>query len=127
MNKMLKEVTTKTPKMWTIAIATALGAYGGFPSAPEWWSDLSKHKWFQFMTLWILILQGGGGGEYVWTTVITTIIFSVMELSKKVHLVIRQQQQKQQIQQTVQQVVQVPDQNTMQQVQQQIQQQNLIQ
>jgi len=68
---------------WQIAIATALGAYGGFPTPPEWWNNLTKYKLFQFLTLWTLVYQGGGSAEYLWTTVVTAIVFFGMLLSQR--------------------------------------------
>ena len=43
-----------------LAILTGLGAYGGFPRPPYWWARLSRFRVMQFITLWILIYQGGG-------------------------------------------------------------------
>ena len=78
----LQEVFNKPSSAWQLAIATALGAYGGFPEAPEWWQTLSKTNAFQFICLWILVFQGGGGQEYLWTTVITMTVYVFMEITK---------------------------------------------
>ena len=59
----LQEIFSKPNSAWQLAIATALGAYGGFPDPPSWWKNLSKRKEFQFLTLWILVFQGGGNAE----------------------------------------------------------------
>ena len=40
---------------WKIAIATAVGAYGGFPKAPAWWEYISQFKIVQFLLLWVLV------------------------------------------------------------------------
>ena len=67
---------------WQLAIATALGAYGGFPKAPRWWIKLAEYQVFQYFTLWLLVFsRTKGGNEYVWTTLITTIIFFTMYFS----------------------------------------------
>ena len=67
---------------WQLALATALGAYGGFPKAPNWWIELSKYRLFQFFTLWLLIYsRNKNGKEYLWTTFIAVIVYSVMYFS----------------------------------------------
>ena len=63
-----------------MAIATALGAYGGFPSAPLWWRKITQYKITQFMTLWLLVYQGCGKGELLWTTLVSAIVFVLMSL-----------------------------------------------
>ena len=67
---------------WQLAIATALGAYGGFPTAPKWWIKLSESRIFQFFTLWLLIYsRNKSGHEYAWTTLIAVIIYFTMYLT----------------------------------------------
>ena len=85
----LQEVFNKSRPAWQIAIATALGAYGGFPEAPDWWQELAKTNAFQFITLWILVFQGGGSGEYFWTTVVTMIVYVFMEITKTFNVTIK--------------------------------------
>lgn len=71
---------------WQLAIATALGAYGGFPRAPKWWIKLSQSAIFQFFTLWLLIYsRNRAGNEYLWTTVITVIIYFTMYISNLIY------------------------------------------
>lgn len=64
-------------------LAVGLGAYGGFPPAPQWWLDLSKHEWFQYLCMWLLVYVGGGKGELIWTTVVTTIVYVIMKYSDR--------------------------------------------
>tara|TARA_B100000795_G_scaffold266027_1_gene248631 strand:- start:557 stop:838 length:282 start_codon:yes stop_codon:yes gene_type:complete len=78
----LQEVVNKSSSAWQVALATALGAYGGFPEAPEWWKTLAKTNAFQFLTLWVLVFQGGGSADYVWTSIITMIVYVFMEITK---------------------------------------------
>jgi len=68
---------------WQLAIATALGAYGGFPTPPEWWTNLSKNELFQFVTLWLLIYQANGDGEFKWTTLVACVVYFGMKFSQK--------------------------------------------
>ena len=64
----------KSTVAWQLAIATALGAYGGFPSAPLWWRKITQYKITQ-LTLWLLVYQGGGKGELLWTTLVSAIVY----------------------------------------------------
>tara|TARA_B100000886_G_C19993064_1_gene314861 strand:- start:81 stop:380 length:300 start_codon:yes stop_codon:yes gene_type:complete len=73
-------ILNKSSVAWQLAIATALGAYGGFPSAPLWWRKITQYKITQFMTLWLLVYQGGGKGELLWTTLVSAIVFFLMSL-----------------------------------------------
>ena len=73
-------ILNKSSVAWQLAIATALGAYGGFPSAPLWWRKITQYKITQFMTLWLLVYQGGGKGELLWTTLVSAIVFVLMSL-----------------------------------------------
>ena len=63
---------------WSMAIATALGAYGGFPKAPKWWTDLSRFKVFNFFVLWLLVYSKTNGNDYLWSFVIAMIIYLLM-------------------------------------------------
>jgi hypothetical protein len=74
----------KPASMWQLAIATALGAYGGFPTPPKWWVAITSSIVGQYLALWVLIYQGGGQQDYKWTTVVCTIVFAVMSISKKI-------------------------------------------
>lgn len=65
-----------------IAILTGLGAYGGFPQPPKWWKRLSRFKLMNYILVWVLIYQGGGGGNIYLTTAVSLVIFIVMEVSK---------------------------------------------
>ena len=70
---------------WQLAIATALGAYGGFPRAPRWWIKLAEYKVFQFITVWLLIYsRNQTGNEYLWTTLIAVIVYFTMYLSNEI-------------------------------------------
>ena len=97
----MNNILSKSPSTWILAIATGLGAYGGFPEAPQWWQDIAKTKVFQFFTLAVLVYQGGGNSDLVWTLVVSVILFTIMELSKKIEAKqqLQPQQQPQQKQQ----------------------------
>ena len=66
------------------AVLTALGAYGGFPTAPQWWTDLAQTDAFHLAALWVLVFQGNGKQDVVFTTVIAIAVFGVMRLSSAI-------------------------------------------
>lgn len=68
-------------KVWLIAVATAVGAYGGFPAAPHWWINLTQYKLFQYMCVWALVYQGGGSGDISYSTIISLLVYGVMSLT----------------------------------------------
>ena len=65
-----------------LAILTGLGAYGGFPQPPRWFVKLSLYRLFNFIILWVLIFQGGGGQSPRLTTVVAISIYLIMEGTK---------------------------------------------
>ena len=53
-------------KIWLLlipALATALGAFGGFPEPPKLFKQIIKFKTVKWFLLFILIWQGGGGSS----------------------------------------------------------------
>ena len=40
----MNSIKSKNLKNWILAIFTALGAYGGFPKAPEWWNKITEYQ-----------------------------------------------------------------------------------
>ena len=89
MEQISKNIFTNTKSLlnnrlaWQLALATALGAYGGFPEAPEWWENLKTHKLFQLFTLWLLVFSGSWPrtntlGDIIFTTIITLLVYGIM-------------------------------------------------
>ena len=76
-------ILNKNRYEWQLFLAFALGAYGGFPKAPVWWDNLKKYELFKIFCLWLLIFVGGGMGEYLWTTLITLIVYIIMKFSDR--------------------------------------------
>lgn len=72
------------------AVLTALGAYGGFPTPPQWWADLATTDVFQLMALWVLVFQGNGKQDIVFTSIISIAVFAVMKLSASVSVPVAQ-------------------------------------
>jgi len=42
-----------------LAIGTAMTALGGYPQPPKFWMEASSQKWFQYMSVFILVHQSG--------------------------------------------------------------------
>jgi len=86
----MDNIFKKSRIAWQVLIATALGAYGGYPNPPVWWKQLSKYKLFQFFTVWILVYSCNNPDsktiDYLWTTVVACIIFFVMLMTQNVSL-----------------------------------------
>ena len=78
----MNSIKSKNLKNWILAIFTALGAYGGFPKAPEWWNKITEYQIVQFLILWILVYQGGGNQEILWSLVVALIIYVLMNTDK---------------------------------------------
>jgi hypothetical protein len=65
-----------------LSIMTAIGAFGGFPAAPKQFNDLVKDELVQYAMLWILIYQGGGSQDPKLTTMVTVLVYAVMQMIK---------------------------------------------
>ena len=69
---------------WRLALATAIGAYGGFPSPPAWWQYVSQFKIVQFLLLWVLVYSSALPGRkdnmegLIFVTVVTAVIYGLM-------------------------------------------------
>ena len=49
---------------WTLPVATAAGALGGFPAPPPMIAKLLENEMVQYLQLFVLIWQGGGGQNW---------------------------------------------------------------
>ena len=76
------EILNKTLPQLGLGLATAVGSLGGFPDPPVWWKELAKNKVFQFLTLFVLVFQGGGGQEVFWSAFLTLVVYMFIELTK---------------------------------------------
>ena len=75
-------ITENQIKKIPLALLTGIGAYGGFPTPPKWFQKMSKFRGFQFIVLWILVFQGGGGESILLTSIVSIVIYLIMEISK---------------------------------------------
>ena len=67
-----------------LAIATVIGTMGGFQSQPEWFTKLSKYWVWQILMGAVLVYQGGGGQNIIYSLCISVAFFAIMYLSTKV-------------------------------------------
>ena len=65
-----------------LALATALGAFGGMPPAPAPFNEMAKNEMFQYLMLWVLIYQGGGAQDPKFTTLVTAIVVALLQVLK---------------------------------------------
>ena len=58
----------------TLPIATAIGAWGGFPEPPTVFKKLAEYQLFQYFLMFVLIWQGGGQQNSTTAFVITMVM-----------------------------------------------------
>lgn len=65
-------------KQIVLALATAVGAWGGFPEAPQSFTNfLAQNNFSRYILVFILIWQGGGGQDPKLSLLITAAIFAL--------------------------------------------------
>ena len=52
-----------TQEQWLLALATGIGAYGGFPKAPKAFEKFAKTELAQWTLVFVLLYQGGAGQD----------------------------------------------------------------
>lgn len=65
-----------------LALATAIGAFGGLPAPPKIFTTLSSFWLVQWFLLFVLIYQGGGGADLTFSATMTGVVFIVYHLLK---------------------------------------------
>ena len=58
-----------------VAIATTVGAFGGFPDPPKAFSALTQYQIVHWMLVFVLIFQGGGSQEPLFSLAVTAATF----------------------------------------------------
>lgn len=71
-------------KNHTHAFATVLGTMGGFQSQPEWFTSLSESSIWQILMATVLVYQGGGNLDIVYSLCVAIAFFIIIELSRYV-------------------------------------------
>ena len=59
-----------------LAAATAVGAYGGFPTPPAAFTELTKNEMVQWALVYTLIYQGGGAQDPKLSLLMTAAMFA---------------------------------------------------
>lgn len=59
-----------------LAAATAVGAYGGFPTPPPAFVELTKNEMVQWALVYVLIFQGGGAQDHKLSLLMTAAMFA---------------------------------------------------
>ena len=67
-----KNITTEKI---VITILTALGAWGGFPAPPKAFNRLVTNEVVQYLLVFVLLMQGGTGGNYKLAGLATGIMY----------------------------------------------------
>lgn len=69
----------------TLPLFTATGAFGGMPPAPKIFQELSKQLWFQWLMVWVLVMQGGAGMNVTLATVTVIVAFVLVRVLDMVY------------------------------------------
>ena len=64
-----------TPAQITLAVATAIGAYGGFPVPPKSVAALFQNEPVQWFLVYNLIYQGGSGQDVQLAVMVTAAMY----------------------------------------------------
>ena len=65
-------------KPFLLPVATAIGAFGGFPQPPDMFKSLASNIIFQYAVLYVLIWQGGGGQNMMISLKVTVAVFLIL-------------------------------------------------
>ena len=80
----VSQIMSTLRNTFTLALFTAVGAAGVNQRIPKvisqlWDGEELRHKVVQFILLWVLIMQGGGGMQIFYSFIVAAIYFGVME------------------------------------------------
>ena len=68
------------------ALATVIGTMGGFQSQPDWLKSLAKTPIWQILMSAILIYQGGGNLDIVYSIVVAVVFYILIFLSSYINI-----------------------------------------
>lgn len=68
-----------------LALATVLGAWGGFPDPPQFFKDLTKYQLFKYYLVFVLLYQGGAGQDITLALLITVVFYIVTKVSDEAY------------------------------------------
>jgi hypothetical protein len=58
-----------------LAVATGLGAWGGFPAPPRGFNRFVTNEYVQYALVFVLLMQGGAGKNYKLAGLITGVMY----------------------------------------------------
>lgn len=79
----------KSSKFWLVmltSIATALGSFGGFPEPPAIFVSIAKSPVVQWFLMFILILQGGSGFDFIYALLATGMVFLLYKVVSMINV-----------------------------------------
>lgn len=65
-----------TANQLILALATAIGAYGGFPTAPALFRQVASNEIAQWALVFVLVWQGGAGQDHKLALLITAAMYA---------------------------------------------------
>lgn len=69
-----------TTHQLVLAMATAVGAFGGFPAPPQAFTEMvSQNELFRYVLLFVLIWQGGAGQDPRLAAMITAAMYAIIK------------------------------------------------
>lgn len=88
----LQDINTKGLKHFLIHLCTAIGAWGGYPSPPVWWSDLvNSHEIVKWFLLTVLIFQGGDDQNLQMAIEFTVMFYVLYKFSNHFYKMVKPQ------------------------------------
>ena len=60
-----------------LPLATAIGAYGGFPTPPAFFSQLTQNEMYRWALVFILVWQGGSGQDVKLALLVTALMYAI--------------------------------------------------
>ena len=63
-------------------LLTAIGSLGGFQDPPKFLKNAYASRFFQFLLLFVLVLQGGGGMQFMPSFIFSVCFYGLIELIK---------------------------------------------
>lgn len=79
------EISNPLTFRWTKMIMpflTLLGAWGGFPDSPRIFKAITSFRLFQYIFLWILVMQGGASADPGLSFIAVLIFGGITEVIK---------------------------------------------
>ena len=73
MEKLVQSKLNLPMNKFILAFATLLGAFGGFPNPPPVFTALTKSALVQWSLVFVLVWQGGGSQDLVFSVIVTII------------------------------------------------------